>query len=266
MTKLSDKIVWITGASSGIGEAIVYQLAQQGVKLIISSRRTDALETVKAACPAEAQNDIHILDLDLSQPDTLTQKADTALDIYGRIDVLVHSGGISQRSMVVDTEIEVYRKLMEVDYFSTVILTKAVLPSMITNGGGHIIVLSSLTGKFGSPYRSGYAAAKHALHGFYDSLRAEQHDNGIKVTIVTPGFIKTNVSINAVDAEGSKINVMDEAQAKGMSAEDCAKKIIQAAEQDKLEVVIGGRETMGIYIKRFFPNWFASVIRKMKVR
>ena len=186
--------------------------------------------------------------------------------MFGRIDVLIHSGGISQRSMVLDTDIEVYRSLMEIDYFSTVILSKAVLPSMINNGFGHIVAISSLTGKFGSPYRSGYAAAKHALHGFYDSLRAEIYKENIWVTLVTPGFIHTNVSVNALTEHGKKLNEMDDAQAKGMSPEECARKIIKGIINQDNEILVGGKETFAVYLKRFFPNLFARIIRTAKVR
>ena len=266
MEKIDDKVFWITGGSSGIGEGLVYELVKRNVKMIISSRREETLIKVKSSCAEKAQKNIQILPLDLSQPGTLNGKAKEALSFFGRVDVLVHSGGISQRSMVVDTDIEVYRNLMEVDFFSTVILTKAILPSMIDNGFGHIVPISSLVGKFGSPYRSGYAAAKHALHGFYDSLRGENYKKNIWITLITPGFVHTNVSINAVTEDGSKLNEMDEAQQKGMSPADCARKIISAIESRKNESLMGGKETLAVYMKRFFPNVFAKIIRKAKVR
>ena len=266
MTKLTDKVVWITGASSGIGEGIVKNLAVRNVKMIISSRREEALLEVANACAEEARKNIKILPLDLGQPDTLDQKVQDAESLFGRVDVVIHSGGISQRSKILDTNIDVYRRLMEIDYFSTVILTKALLPGMISRGGGHIVPITSLTGIFGSPWRSGYAAAKHALHGFYDSLRAELYDENIKVTIIAPGFVKTNVSVNSLDSAGNKINEMDDAQSKGMSADQCAAKIVKAIEANRLEEVMGGKEVLGVYIKRFFPSIFANIIRKAKVR
>ena len=266
MSSITNKIVWITGASSGIGEGLVRQLSKMDTKLILSSRKLEALEKVKASLPEQARENIKILTLDLSQPDTLDEKAKEALELFGNIDVLIHSGGISQRAMALDTQIEVDRRIMEVDYFSTVILTKAILPSMIQNGFGHIVPISSLVGKFGSPYRSGYAAAKHALHGFYDSLRAETYKKNIFVTLVTPGFVKTNVSLNALTEDGKAMNLMDEGQEKGMTAEQCAKKIIKGVEGEKNELLMGGKETVAVYIMRFFPNLFAKIIRKAKVR
>jgi short-subunit dehydrogenase len=266
MATIYNKVVWVTGASSGIGEALVRVLAEKNNKLILSSRNLETLEKVKSSLPETSRENARILSLDLSQPDTLNGKASEALKLFGRVDVLIHSGGISQRAMALDTKIEVDRRIMEVDYFSTVILTKAVLPTMIENGYGHIIPISSLVGKFGSPFRSGYAAAKHALHGFYDSLRAELYTKNIFVTLVTPGFVRTNVSINALTEDGEALNQMDEGQEKGMTAEQCARKIIKGAEKEKNELLMGGKETMAVYVKRFFPGLIAKIIRKAKVR
>ena len=264
MASLDNKVVWITGASSGIGEGIVKNLASQNVKLILSSRRAEVLEKVKAACPNP--DNIRILTIDLAQSDTLEAKTKEALSFFGRVDIVIHSGGISQRAFAMDTDIEVHRRLMEVNYFSTIIITKALLPSMIENGFGHIVAISSLVGKFGSPYRSGYSASKHALHGYYDSLRAEIWKQGIHVTIATPGFIKTNVSVNALTEHGEKLNSMDQGQENGMSAEECGRQIIRAIVKEKEEVRIGGKETFGILIKRFLPGVFSRMIRKMNVR
>ncbi len=266
MAKVNGKVIWITGASSGIGAALAGELAKKDARLILSSRKEEALAAVQATLPEPAKSNSRILPLDLAQPDTLNEKAREALALFGHIDILIHSGGISQRGMAVDTKIEVDRRIMEVNYFGTIILTKAVLPTMIANGFGHIVPISSLVGKFGSPFRSGYAASKHALHGFFDSLRAETYRQHILVTLVTPGFIKTNVSLNALTADGKKLNQMDEAQEKGMSAEACARKIIRGIEKEKNELLMGGKEVLAVYLKRFFPNLFAKVIRKAKVR
>jgi dehydrogenase/reductase SDR family member 7B len=264
MASLENKVVWITGASSGIGEGIVKVLAPQNIKLIISSRRKEALEEVKLKCPN--QDNVKILPIDLALPETLEDKVNDALAIFGRVDIVVHSGGISQRSFAIDTDIDVSRKLMEVNFFSTTILTKALLPSMIKNGFGHIVAISSLVGKFGSPYRSGYAASKHALHGYYDSLRAEMWKKGVLVTIATPGFIKTNVSINALTEKGETLNTMDAGQENGLSPEACGRQIIKAIVKEREEVRIGGKETMAILIKRYFPGLLSKIVRKANVR
>ena len=266
MTELNNKVVWITGASSGIGEALSKEFAAKGCRLILSARNTEALEKVRSAIKDVHEVEVKILRLDLSEAETLPGRAQEAWQLFGQIDILVHSGGISQRSLVLDTPVEIDRRLMEINFFGAITLTKAVLPAMIENGFGHIVPISSLTGKFGSPYRSGYAASKHALHGFFDSLRAENYKQNIFVTIAIPGFIRTNISMNAVTETGESLNQMDEAQQNGMSAEKCAKLIVHGVQKKKNEILIGGKETLGVYIKRFFPNWFTKIIRKTKVR
>jgi short-subunit dehydrogenase len=155
---------------------------------------------------------------------------------------------------------------MNVNYFGTLAVTKAVLPGMLTHQLGHIVTITSLTGKFGTPYRSAYAASKHALHGFFDSLRAELGDTRIKITLVCPGFIRTNVSINALTGSGDKLGTMDEATDKGMSPERLAYKILAAIERGDEEVYIGGKEVLGVYLKRLFPGYFSRLIRKARVR
>ncbi len=261
-----EKVVWITGATSGIGEALAYEFAGQGAKLVLSARRKDQLEAVALRAKDKGASDVLVQTLDLADGTTLQPAADAVLEHYGQVDALLNNGGTSQRDLALNTPLEVDRRVMEIDFFGTVVLTKAVLPSMLENGGGHIGVTSSLVGKFGSPYRSAYAAAKHALHGFYDSLRAELHDQGLKVTIFCPGFIRTQISVNAVTGSGEKLGEMDDAQANGMSPEQCASIMVKAMEQGRNEVYIGGREKLGIYVKRFFPNIFARIIRKAKVR
>ena len=179
---------------------------------------------------------------------------------------MLHNGGISQRSLIHETTLEVDRKLMEVNFFGTVGLTKELLPHFIQNKSGQFGVVTSLVGKFGTQFRSSYAASKHALHGFFESLRAELFQENISVTMICPGFIKTNVSINALTADGSALNEMDDARANGMSPEDCAKAIFKALNSKKEEVYIGGKETYVVYLKRFFPTIFSKILRKSNVR
>ena len=266
MAHLSEKVVWITGASSGIGEALAYELCKKGARLILSSRKKDALEKVKGNCPASAQGHIRILPLDLEHAETLELSTEAAIQMFGHIDILINNGGISQRSFVADTSLSVYRRLLEVNYFGAIALTKYLLPHFIKRREGHFVTVSSLTGKFGTPFRSGYAASKHALHGFFDSLRAESHKDNIKVTMICPGFIRTALTYSALTADGSPLNKMDAAQYKGMPADWCARKIVSAIEKNKHEVYIGGREVFGVYIKRFFPRIFSNLIRKVAVR
>lgn len=259
----SGKVVWITGASSGIGEALAYACSKEGAKLVLSARREAELERVKQQCTDPGS--VLVLPLDLADHDSMPANIEVALSHFGGVDIMVHNAGLSQRSLVIETSVDVDRKLMEVDYLGTVALTKALLPSMIKNGGGHFVVVSSLVGKFGSPMRSGYAAAKHALHGFFDSMRAELHDDNILVTIICPGFINTNVSVNALTGDGTAQNRMDAATAQGLSAEVTAKHILKAVSNKKLEAYIGKKEIIGVYLKRFVPNIFAWYLRRAKV-
>jgi short-subunit dehydrogenase len=264
MTKIKDHVILLTGATSGIGEALAYALAAKGAKLIIASRRKEELERVHSEC--KNPESVAILPLDLSKVDAMAEKAKDAEQFFGPIDILINCGGISQRSKAIDTNIEVDRQIMEVNYFGTVALTKAVLPSMVTRKSGHHVVVTSATGIISTPLRSSYSAAKHALHGFFDALRAEHHRDGLKVSLILPGFVKTQISLNALVGDGQKQNTMDDAQANGMSAEECAAQIITAIEKDKEEVYIGGmKEKTAIYVKRFLPGVFSKMVRKLAV-
>ncbi|WP_339751826.1 SDR family oxidoreductase [Algoriphagus aquimarinus] len=261
---MSKKVIWITGASSGIGEASVYKFVKEGYQVILSARNEQALEKVKSSS-AHPQN-CQVIPLDLLDQGSFEGKTKEAIAAFGHIDMMLHNGGISQRSLIRETPLAVDRKLMEVNFFGTVGLTKALLPHFIARKSGQFGVISSLVGKFGSPYRSSYAAAKHALHGFFESLRLEHFDDNIAVTMICPGFIKTDVSKNALTADGTPLNEMDKAQENGMSAEQCAKEIFNALNHKKEEVYIGGKETMGIYLKRFVPTIFTKILRKSEVR
>lgn len=266
MAFFKNKRVWITGASAGIGEALALAFAQQGAHLILSARKEPELQRVAAAATAAGAASVLVQPLDLAQHDDLPALAEKVLRQVGKVDVLVNNGGISQRALALDTALDVDKKLMNVNYFGTVALTKAVLPTMLTHQLGHIVTITSLTGKFGSPYRSSYAAAKHALHGFFDSLRAELSHTPIRVTLICPGFIKTNVSVNALTGDGASLGVMDDAQANGMLPEVLAQKILRTIERGKEEAYFGGKEVLGVYLKRFFPAYFSKVLRKAKVR
>ncbi|TCC93290.1 SDR family oxidoreductase [Pedobacter frigiditerrae] len=260
---MNDKIVWITGASSGIGEALVYSYNSLGAKLIISSRNRDELLRVKSNCTDNIN--IHILPLDLEENESLPSKADEAIRIFGRIDILINSGGISQRSLALETDLKTEQRFLDINFWGTVILSKAILPQMIAQNSGSIVCVSSLVGKFGTRYRSAYAASKHALHGYFDSLRIELDNSNIQIMLACPGFIRTNVTINALTADGSTQGTMDDAQENGMSPEECAKQMIKAINAKKEEVYIGRKETKGVLLKRFFPKLFSKIIRKAKV-
>ena len=184
---------------------------------------------------------------------------------YGTIDILINNAGLSQRSLIAETEFDVYKKLIDVNYLGTIALTKALLPNFITTKKGHFVTVTSLMGKFGSPYRSGYCGAKHALHGFFDVLRMEHEKNGISVTLICPGFVNTNVAKNALTADGSSQNTQDSATQNGLPVELFAKKMIRAIEKEKFEAYIARREKIGIYL-RFFPKLLHKVVLRSTVR
>lgn len=264
--ELQNKVVWLTGASSGIGEALAAAFARNKVKLVLSARREDELRRV-AHATGLAEQDYMILPLDLENQASFEVKKNEVLQRFGCIDLLINNGGISQRSLAYETEVSVDRKLMEVNYFGTIALSKSVLKHFIERKSGMIVTVTSAVGKFGSPWRSGYAASKHALHGFFDSLRAEVYNDGIQILLVCPGFIQTNVSKNALTGTGTALGTMDNATANGLTATECASQIVKAIQAEKQEVFIGGfKENLGIWMKRISP-WFLSVmLRKMAVR
>lgn len=260
----SNKIVWITGASSGIGKALAIELSNQNAKIILSSRKKDDLELVKKAC--KNSDDVKIILLDLEDYSNFQPKVNEAISAFGRVDILVNNGGISQRSLVNDTHISVDKRLMDINYLGTVGLSKAILPHFIKNKNGQFVVTTSIVGKIGTPLRSSYAASKHALHGFFDSLRAENYKNNITVTLVCPGFVNTNVSINALTGDGSPQEKMDLATQNGIQPERFAKLMAKAIRKKKEEVYIAGaKEKLAVYVKRFYPKILSIMIRKLSV-
>ncbi|GAB0157149.1 SDR family NAD(P)-dependent oxidoreductase [Chryseobacterium sp. Alg-005] len=264
-THFDHKVVWVTGASSGIGKAIIMELASKTkAKIILSSRRERELESV-AQQSGLNKNSYAIVPLDLEDYKNAPAIAAKTIEAFGKVDILINNAGLSQRSLAIETDIKVDKHLMDVDYIGTVALTKAILPHMIQSGGGQIAVVSSLMGIFGAPMRSGYAAAKHALHGFFDSLRAELYKEQISITIICPGFVQTNISMNAVTGKGKPQNSMDDATANGLPVDVFARKMLAAIVKRKSQAEIGGKEVFGAYLKRFFPSLLEKIIRKAKV-
>lgn len=259
----SNKTVWITGASSGIGESTAYAFAKKGSRLILSARNMEELERVKANCKGAASVDL--VRLDLGNHEELFQIAAAVIEKHKTIDVLVNNAGISQRSLAKETIFSVDKALIDVNLLGTIALSKAVLPAMLAQKSGYMVVITSLMGKFGAPMRSSYAAAKHGLHGFFDTLRAECFYDNVKVLMVCPGYVKTNVSINSLTADGSQQGTMDDATAKGVSPDLVASKIIDGIAKDKQEIYIGGKELLGVYLKRFFPRLLNKMVVDAKV-
>ena len=259
----STKIIWITGASSGIGKACAKYYASKGVRVILSGRNEDRLHAVASSLAGGGHE---VLPFDMEDFNDI-QRAVKVLTQSKKIipDTILLNAGLSQRSLAIDTDIEVTKRLMRVNFFANVELTRLML-SHLKSVAGRIGVITSVTGKIGTPYRSSYAASKHALHGFFDSLRAEEYKSGLSITLICPGYIKTNVSINALTADGTSQNTMDDKTAKGMKAEVLAKKIYKSLEKRKSEVYIGGSEILAIYLKRYIPSVLERLLTKVKVK
>jgi dehydrogenase/reductase SDR family protein 7B len=259
-----NKVVWITGASEGTGRALAKVFAGEKAKLVLSARSTDSLERVAESCRKIGAASVTIVPFDLENDQAVDEACRNALALFGTIDLLLLNAGVSQRAFVRETAIGTFERLMKINYLSNVRITINVLELLVKNQG-QIAVVSSLVGKFGSPYRSGYSASKHALHGFFDSLRAEHNEN-LAISIICPGFINTQLSMHALKGDGGALNVMDDAQARGMPAEVFDKKALAAIRAGKAEINIGGKERWAVYLKRFFPGFFRRLISKAKVR
>ena len=256
--------VWITGASSGIGEACAYRYAAQGARLILTSSSAERLEKVAEKCRAAGATQVVVLPYDFSSNDDIEALVQSAWDATEGIDIVMLNAGISQRTNVEDTSMEMVRKIMEVNYFAPVAIAKDLLPRMLSAGGGKIAVTTSIAGRFGFPLRCGYSSSKFALYGFFETLQAEYYDAGIRVTIVCPGRVQTNISRYALDKGGKPHGVMDPGQAGGMTAEAAARVITRAIAKEKKEVLVGRKELLMVYIKRFFPGLCAMLARKIK--
>jgi dehydrogenase/reductase SDR family member 7B len=260
----SGKVIWITGASSGIGEALTYALSRAGAHVIISARRESELQRVKSACYVPQA--IDIVTMDLSNGISVDQAVDTAYTKHPKIDILFNNGGISQRSHALQTPETVERSIFEVNYFSNIRLSKLVVQRMILAGSGMIVVTSSLTGKYGFHLRSTYAATKHALHGYYDSLRMETAKTGLRIVMVLPGLIATPISLSALNEQGKATGEMDKNQSEGTSAEICAEQILRGISAGKDEFGVGGKELLTLKLRRFLPELLNKILQKRSAK
>ncbi len=258
-----NKIVWITGASSGIGEHLAYGFAAEGARLILSSRNEKELSRVREGC--HKATEVHIVPMDVAALDTIPAIVENVLKTIGPIDILVNNAGISQRDLALQTSLTVDQKIMDVNYFGTLAITKVVAPVMQARKSGQIVVISSVLGKMGVPYRSAYAASKHALQGFFDSLRAELYRDNITVTVICPGYVFTNVTANALKGDGTPNAVIAESTRSGFPPDVFAQKALQAIRKQRREVVIAKQEGLGVLLQRFVPGIYARIARNMKL-
>jgi dehydrogenase/reductase SDR family protein 7B len=263
MKDFAGKVVWITGASSGIGEALVYEFARLGATVIASSNEASELEIVKNNCGNKSGN-ITCVPFDLSDTSDITTIVGNQLSLTGRIDYLLNIGGISHRSIIEETPLWLDRKIMEINYFGTIALSKAILPYMIRQKSGHILATSSIAGRFGFPLRSAYSASKQALHGFFETLHIENSKNNIYASVIIPGRVRTKISFRALDEKGNAQGKMDEGLANGITPEKAAKTIIKGIRRNKREILVGSSELVMLYIRRFLPFLFFRLAGKIK--
>ncbi|AWL29523.1 SDR family NAD(P)-dependent oxidoreductase [Acinetobacter defluvii] len=265
MEGIENKVVWITGASSGLGKALAKECALQGAHVVLSARRLDELENVRISL---LHPDRHIsVAMDITHESQVRHAYEQVLKEKGRIDWLINNAGLSQRALIVDTTMQTERAIMEIDYFSQVFLTKTVLPTFLAQKSGRIAYVSSITGLLGTQYRASYSAAKAAIHMWANSLRAEVAQDGVNVSVIFPGFVKTNVSFNALNGEGKPQGHQDEAIENGLDAEAFAQQTVEALQKGEEFIVVGGRkEKLGVLVSRISPKILYKMIRKMKVK
>lgn len=261
----ANKVIWITGASSGIGAALAAHLAARGATLILSSRRVELLHQLHTGLPNKHLHSV--LPLDLEHPEGLYDNVQTIIADKGPIDILINNAGIAQRSLVVDTQLAVDRRIMEINFFGTVAMTKAVLPSMLARGQGQIMTVSSIAGKIGSQTRSSYSASKHALNGYMESLRAEVWHTGVRVQLACPGWVNTDIGKGALDGDGQPLSDKVGTINFGITPEACAADIARALLKQREETIIGkGIVRMAPTLKRFFPNFVNKMMRRKVYR
>ena len=259
----AGKVVWITGASSGIGRSLALAFAAAGARLILSARHREALAEVQRGCGAA---EVRLVPFDLAELDVVPARVAEALACFGGVDIMVHNAGLAARDRVTNTTRAVHERVLRTNYLGPALLTREILPSMLEQGGGHFVVISSLSGKYGGPLLSAYAASKHALHGFFESLRAEEHDRGIVVTFIVPGFIKTEITAHALTGSGGSFGRVLGIYRNAMGPDECARRILRAVARCRQEVLVGGAEIWTVYLKRWFPRTLAVVVRSHPVQ
>jgi short-subunit dehydrogenase len=263
MNNFDGKVAWITGASSGIGEALVYAFIKNGAFVIASSNDSSELQRVKNNCGDHSEN-VTCVPFDLSDTGDINNIVDAQMKKSGRIDYLLNIGGISQRATIEETPLWLDRKIMEINYFGTIALTKAILPYMIKQKSGHILATSSISGRFGFPLRSAYSASKQALHGFFETLHIENQKNNIRASVIIPGRVRTKISMHALTSDGKEHGKMDEGQEKGITPEKAAKTIIRGIKRNKREILVGSGELIMLHIRRYLPFLFFRLAGKIK--
>ena len=260
--EFKGKTIWITGASSGMGKALAIALANEQCHLILSSRNIEELNGVAKLVEAKGSK-AEVIPMDMSDVPAIEKTVQSIIAKGTKVDGLFQFAGISQRALAAETSIEITRKIMEINYFGVVAMATAILPHMIENGGGYLAGTSSITGKFGFPFRSAYSSSKFALHGFFESVLAENAKHNIKVSVIIPGRINTNISKFAIDKDGKAHGKLDPGQKNGMDADKAAQVILKKLKKDKKEILVGGKELMMVHIRRFLPSLYYKLAQKI---
>ena len=259
------KTIWITGASRGIGASLAIALSKFDTNLVLTARNESDLELVRQACynPEKVYTEF----MDMSDLNSIEKIFKKVIKKIGKLDILINNAGVSQRSLVKNTLFDTEQHIMTINYHAVVKLSKLTLTHFLSRDSGQFVIMSSTTGKVGIPLRSSYAASKHALHGYFESLRAELADSKISISIICPASIKTDISMNALLGDGKINNQMDEAQKNGMPVEIFTKKAIKAIARQKPEIAIGTfrESSLVLFIWRFFPSLFRRLIKHAKV-
>src|SRR5450759_2951366 len=259
----AGKVAWITGASSGIGEALVHAFVLRGATVIASSNDLYGLEKVKTACGDKSMM-VHCIPFDLGDTQGIDKIVEKQVNSHGRIDYLLNIGGISQRARIDETPMWLDRKIFEINYFGTIAFTKAVLPFMVRQKSGHILATSSISGRFGFPLRSAYSASKQALHVFFETLYLENKKSNIRASVIISGRVRTSISYHALDSEGKEHGKMDDGLSKGILPERAAEIIIRGMLKNKREILVGKNELILLHIRRFCPWLFFRIADKIK--
>lgn len=261
---MNGRVVWITGASSGIGAELARSYVERGAHVVLSARREDRLREVLARFD---DPDRHmVLPLDVARPETHATAFSALLERFGHLDTLVLSAGIGQRAAIREVDLSIERRIMEVNFFGVLSLVHVTIEHLLTRPDGHLVVISSVMGKLSTPRRATYAASKHALHGWFDGLRAEIADSNVAISLICPGYIKTEISEQSLTPDGTPHGAMDAQHEKAMDVRTFARKAMRTLDKRKAETYIGGPEIWAVPLKRFFPGFVRWLLPKVVTR
>ena len=255
---MKGKTVIITGASSGIGKALAENFAQQGAKVVLAARNVDKMNQLKASLEKQNQN-ILAVPTDVSVEAECRQLIDKTVEYFGGIDILINNAGISMRALFEHTEIEVIRKVMDINFWGAVYCTKYALPHLLKSGGS-VVGVSSVAGYKGLPGRTGYSASKFAMHGFLEVLRIENRKKGLHVLIACPGFTASNIRNTALAGNGEQQGESPRDEGKMMTPEAVARHIVRAIQRKKHRLTLTSEGKITVFLNKFFPRFMDRMV------